>query len=52
VNDAIFCFCCRNYSTGKSVQDDVFTLSGFKNWKKVCLTNLMIVGTYTFYIII
>jgi len=51
VNDAIFCFCCRNF-TGKSVQDDVFTLTGFKNWKKVRLTNLMIVGTYIFYILI
>lgn len=31
--DAVFCFCCRIF--GCSFTDNVFTKSGFTNWKRV-----------------
>lgn len=37
--DAVYCFACRNYSSGGSGANayhiDSFTQNGFKNWKKV-----------------
>lgn len=33
--DAIYCFACRNYSSGSNDNCiDSFTQTGFKNWKK------------------
>jgi hypothetical protein len=34
--DSIFCFLCRNFSTGNSGNFEDSFLVGFRNWKKTC----------------
>jgi hypothetical protein len=48
--DSIFCFACRNYSTGNSGNFEDGFLVGFRNWKKACALYLCFI--YNFFIII
>lgn len=33
--DAVFCFLCRNFGMNSSYEEEVFTKTGFKNWKHI-----------------
>ena len=33
VSDAVFCFCCRHFSTPTANVEEVFTSCGFSNWR-------------------
>ncbi|XP_025196652.1 uncharacterized protein LOC112595601 [Melanaphis sacchari] len=35
--DAIYCFCCRNFSIASDNNDFTFTSIGFNNWKKAII---------------
>ena len=48
--DSIFCFACRNFSTGNSSNFEDSFLVGFRNWKKASALYLCFI--YNFLIII
>lgn len=48
--DAVYCFACRNYSSGANDNCiDSFTQAGFKNWKKVSCYFLNSIYLYIIY---